>query len=108
RLSGSVLRSLAPVAAYLLVTVLSLTWSENVGYTRNAVEILVKDVAIFWIVAEIVAAYQLIRPAAVTLVVTATVLGAIGVHQYATGNYASTYGGFAQSSVLNIVGDVDS
>lgn len=108
QLSAAVLRPLAPVSAFVLVNALSLTWTENVSYTRTAVEIMVKDVAIYWVVVEVVSAYRLIRPAALTLVLATSALAIAGVHQYATDNYASNYGGFAQSAVLNIVGDVDS
>jgi putative inorganic carbon (HCO3(-)) transporter len=108
RLSWSVLSSLTPVAAYLVVASMSLLWTEDVASTWDSLVILVKDVAIFWVVAEIVSTYRLIRPAALALVLTAGVLAIIGIHQYATGDYQSSYGGFAQSAVLNIVGDVDS
>jgi O-antigen ligase len=96
-----------PVAPYLAVVLGSVLWSEWPDRALDSGIATLKDILVFWILVETLRGPAALRRAIFTLVLAGGVLAGLNLHQYLTGNFLSDYGGFAQSEVLNIVGQLD-
>lgn len=99
---------LALAMPYVAVVSLSPLWSAVPSRAFNVTGILLKDIVIFWMLADAFRDRRVLLRASEIVVMAAAALSLPSLHQYFTHNFEFTYGGFAQSSVLNIVGDFDS
>jgi O-antigen ligase len=108
RLGAKTFNTLFPLLPYLVVVSLSVLWSASMERALSAAIDLSKNLLIFWVLVEFLRRQNTFKAACVTLVLVAGVLSMISVHQYVTGNFSSDYGGFAQSSVRQIVDKVHS
>jgi O-antigen ligase len=93
---------------YVAVVTLSPLWSAVPSRAFDASAILLKDIVIYWMFADALRDRRILLRAAEVIVFAAAALSLPSLHQYFTDNFEFTYGGFAQSAVLNIVGDFDS
>jgi O-antigen ligase len=108
RLGAKTFKTLFPLLPYLVVVSLSVLWSASMERALSAAIDLSKNLLIFWVLVEFLHRQNTFKAACVALVLVAGVLSMISVHQYVTGNFSSDYGGFAQSSVRQIVDSVHS
>lgn len=108
RLGAKTFNTLFPLLPYLVVVSLSVLWSASMERALSAAIDLSKNLLIFWVLVEFLHRQNTFKAACVALVLVAGVLSMISVHQYVTGNFSSDYGGFAQSSVRQIVDSVHS
>ncbi|MFN0074219.1 MAG: O-antigen ligase family protein, partial [Chloroflexota bacterium] len=99
---------LALAMPYIAVVTLSPLWSAFPARAFNVSAILLKDIVIFWMFADALRDRVMLLRAAQAIVISAAALSLPSLHQYFTGNFDSSYGGFAASAVLNIVGDFES
>jgi O-antigen ligase len=93
---------------YVAVVTLSPLWSAVPARAFDASAILIKDIVIYWMFADALRDRRVLLRAAEIVVIAAAALSLTSLHQYFTNDFQFTYGGFAQSAILNIVGDVDS
>jgi O-antigen ligase len=93
---------------YVAVVTLSPLWSAVPARAFDASAILLKDIVIYWMFADALRDRNVLLRAAEIVIIAAAVLSVTSLHQYFADNFEFTYGGFAQSAILNIVGDVDS
>jgi O-antigen ligase len=107
-LGAKTFKTLFPLLPYLVVVSLSVLWSASMERALSAAIDLSKNLLIFWVLVEFLRRQNTFKAACVALVLVAGVLSMISVHQYVTGNFSSDYGGFAQSSVRQIVDSVHS
>lgn len=108
RSAGWTRRELLAILPYVLVTLLSFVWAEWADRALARADILLRDVLVFAILATVLRQPRSLVVACVALVLSAAAMSLPSLHQYATGNFESTYGGFALTEVLNIVAEVDS
>jgi O-antigen ligase len=108
RLGAKTFNTLFPLLPYLVVVSVSVLWSASMERALSAAIDLSKNLLIFWVLVEFLHRQNTFKAACVALVLVAGVLSMISVHQYVTGNFSSDYGGFAQSSVRQIVDSVHS
>jgi O-antigen ligase len=103
RLGPTTFKTVFPLLPYLAVVSLSVLWSSFTdGAVRTAVD-LSKNLLVFWVLVELLHGQTTYKAACVALVLVAGALSLVSIHQYATGNFASDYAGFGQSSVHQIV-----
>lgn len=98
------LRALLLVALWGVMVFTSLIYATNFDRSYNALDDFVKDGLIAVIVVVLVQRKGMFRWSFWALIVAGLFMGALSVHQYFTGAYSDTYGGFAQASLMNIVG----
>ena len=108
RIELSTFRDLYPAIPYTLVVLLSWLWSAVPERALYAGIGLLKDLLVFWVLADVLRHPWSLRRACYVMVLTAGGLSLISLHQYFTGRFDSDYGGFARSEVLNIFGEYDS
>lgn len=99
---------LALALPYTSVVALSTLWSAFPARSLTNVNILVKDLVIFWMLADSFRNPRTLLRAAEILVLSAALLSLPSLHQYFTSSFTLDYAGFARSEILNIVDDFDS
>jgi O-antigen ligase len=114
RIGFDLLKPLWLVAPYFGVAVASVVLTRFSGITSpfapgpvETLNLLVRDLVVFWLLTVLLGHSRRLKAAAGTLVVVAGLLSVVSLHQYVTGNFGSNYGGFAQSAVLHIVGTIE-
>jgi putative inorganic carbon (hco3(-)) transporter len=100
-------RDLAVTLPYAAVVLLSPFWSAFPGRAFTVGGNLLKDLVIYWIIADTVRTGRALKRAMQVLVLTAAFLSLLSLHQYFTDNFPNNYWGFSQSEVLHILGDHD-
>jgi putative inorganic carbon (hco3(-)) transporter len=108
RIGLATFRDLAITLPYAAVVLLSAFWSAHPGRAVTVGGNLLKDLIIYWIIADTIRTARALKRAMQILVLTAACLSLLSLHQYFTGNFPNNYWGFAQSEVLHILGDYDS
>ena len=108
RITSSTFKDIYPSLPYVLVVLLSGLWAAFPGVAFASAATLVKDVFIFWVLADTLRGPWSVKGASYVLVLTAGLLSAANLHQYFADNFSSNYGGFAQAEVRNILGEFDS
>ncbi|GAB4501963.1 MAG: hypothetical protein Fur0035_15080 [Anaerolineales bacterium] len=98
------LRAALLVALWGVMVFTSLIYATNFDRSYNALDDFIKDGLIAVIVVVLVQRKGMFRWSFWALIGAGLFMGALSVYQYLTGSYSNTYGGFAQASLMNIVG----
>jgi O-antigen ligase len=95
------------VVSYGLVGFTSLLYAPNQEAVTESLSNYVKDALIALVVVALLKKPYQFRHVIYTLLLIGIFIGTISVHQYVTGNFTNTYGGFAVAEYMNIVEDND-
>ena len=95
------------VAAYGLVGLTSLLYAPNQQAVEASLSNYVKDALIALVVVALLKKPHQFRHVIYTLLIIGIFIGMISVHQYVTGNFENTYGGFAQAEFMQIIGETN-
>jgi putative inorganic carbon (hco3(-)) transporter len=95
------------VVAYGLVGFTSLLYAPDQQAVMDSLSNYVKDALIAVVVVALLKRPQQFRNVIYTLLIVGIFIGTISVHQYVTGNYTNTYGGFAVAEYMQIVGETN-
>ena len=98
---------LLPVLPYVGVVVASIAWSAFPDRALGTAAGLVKDVLIFWVIAETLRRPPALKAGLYGLILAVAGLSVVSLHQYVTGDFGSSYGGFAQAEVRQIIDEVN-
>jgi putative inorganic carbon (hco3(-)) transporter len=107
RIGAATFRGLLPVLPYVAVVVASIAWSAFPDRALTTAVGLLKDVLIFWVIAETLRRPGTLKAGLYALMLAVAALSLVSLHQYVTGNFGSSYGGFAQAEVRQIVDTVN-
>jgi O-antigen ligase len=107
RLPRGLLLPTIMVAVYGLVGFSSLFYAPDKDAVVASLSDFVKDGLITLVVVALLKRPKQFKHVIYTLLVIGIFIGSISVHQYLTKNFASTYGGFAESEFMNIVGNTN-
>jgi putative inorganic carbon (hco3(-)) transporter len=91
------------VGAYGLIGFASLLYAPVKDAVISSLSDYAKDVLITLVVVALLRKPQQFRHVIYTLLIIGVFIGSISVHQYLTGNFSDTYGGFAEAEFMNIV-----
>lgn len=94
------------LVAYSLLLLASTTWARDTALADAAWLDNFKATAIYLVLAALVATPALLRTAAWTVVLAASVPATLGVYQVASGDFDSEFGGLARIKDAQIYGDV--
>jgi hypothetical protein len=100
-------RAVAAVGGMAAVAVFSLLFAEDLGAGARELEFLVKDGAVAVLVGMLLGRASDLRTLVWIVISGGFVLSALTAFQYLTGTFDTTYLGFAQSEVQNIVDATD-
>jgi O-antigen ligase len=95
------------VVSYGLVGFTSLLYAPNQEAVTESLSNYVKDALIALVVVALLKKPYQFRHVIYTLLLIGIFIGTISVHQYVTGNFTNTYGGFAVAEYMNIIEDND-
>ncbi len=95
------------IGAYGLVGFISLLHANDYISAQAAVIAFAKDAIIAIFVIFLLQRPQSLRHITWVLLAAGIFLGSLSVYQYVSGSYASTFGGFAQASYMNIIGSTN-
>jgi putative inorganic carbon (hco3(-)) transporter len=104
RIDASTFRRMWPMAPYVLIVAGSALWATEPDLSLTALGDLIKNVLIFWVLAELITDTRTLRWCCLILTLVAAALSAISLYQASTQTFASNYAGFAQASLRQIVG----
>ena len=93
------------LAAFGLIIFASLLYAANPERTQSAVEDFIKNAAIVIIIAILLQRKQTFYYVIWTLLGAGMFMGSLSVFQYFTSTFDVSYGGFAQSPMLHIIGE---
>lgn len=96
------------VVAYGLVGFTSLLYAPDQEAVTNSLSNYVKDALIALVVVALLKKPQQFRHVIYTFLIIGIFIGTISVHQYVTGSFTNSYGGFAIAEYMNIIEDTDS
>ncbi|MGE5464936.1 MAG: O-antigen ligase family protein [Syntrophothermus sp.] len=95
------------VLAYGLVGFASLLYAPDQAAVVEALNNYVKDALIAIVVVALLKRPAQFRNVIYTLLIVGAFIGTISVHQYVTGNFTNSYGGFAVAEYMNIIGETN-
>ena len=94
------------LALYCLLIFASTTWAKDLALADERVSDIVKNFAIYLLVAMLIASWSSLRQGIAAVVVTVSALAMLSLVQVATGQYENDFAGFAAVESGNIYSDV--
>jgi O-antigen ligase len=93
------------VLGYSLVGFASLLYAQSYARTLENMSFYVRDAVIAVVVVILLYRASSLRHTIWTLLTAGMFIGTIGLLQHVTGDFTNVYGGFAQSTLMNIIGE---
>jgi O-antigen ligase len=101
-------RAVLLIGLFGVVVFLSLIYADNFDNSYNALTDFLKDAVIGIILVVVLQREQIFRWTIYALLAAGIFMGALSIFQYLTGTYTNHYWGFANATLMNIVGESSS